>query len=91
MKFSRRTLIAMSSAALFSMHLRSAIFTTLVLLVAACSPGAVENQDANGAGPAGDTAYDGVYFKRGNVVVSNLDRAYRIWIVLYELPGALSQ
>ena len=83
MKFSRRTMIAMSSAALFSLNMRSAICTTLVLLVAACSPGAVGDQEANGADPGGDTAYDGVYFKRGNVVVSDLDRAYKIWIDLF--------
>ena len=27
--------------------------------------------------------YDGVYFKRGNLVVSDLERAYRIWIDLF--------
>lgn len=63
--------------------MRSSICVTLVLLVAACSPGAVGDQEANGADPAGDTAYDGVYFKRGNVVVSDLDRAYKIWIDLF--------
>ena len=36
----------------FFMNMRSAICITLVLLVVACSPGAVENQDANAAGPA---------------------------------------
>ncbi len=63
--------------------MRSSICVTLVLLVAACSPGAVGNQEANGADPAGDAAYDGVYFKRGNVVVSDLDRACKIWIDLF--------
>ena len=63
--------------------MRSAICTTMVLLVAACSPGAVENQDANAAGPSGDAAYDGVYFRRGNIVVSDLERAYKIWIDLF--------
>ena len=63
--------------------MRSAIFGTLVLLVTACSPGAGENQEEGVAGPAGEVAYDGVLFRRGNVVVSDLDRAYKIWIDLF--------
>lgn len=67
--------------------MRSAIFGTLILLAAACAPGAVEDQDADaeGAGPSGTAAaaYDGVYFRRGNIVVSDLERAYRIWIDLF--------
>ena len=73
----------MSIAALFSMNMRSAICITLVLLVAACAPGAVENPGADVADPAGDAAYDGVYFRRGNIVVSDLERAYKIWIDLF--------
>ncbi|MXZ29000.1 MAG: VOC family protein [Gammaproteobacteria bacterium] len=69
--------------------MRSAVFGILVLLVAACSPGAGENQEADGAatadgdGPAGEALYDGVLFRRGNIVVSDLDRAYTIWIDLF--------
>ena len=61
----------------------------LVLAGSACSPDAVENQDADaeGAGPSGDAApaavYDGVLFRRGNIVVSDLDRAYTLWIDLF--------
>ncbi len=65
------------------MNTRSAICTTLVLLVAACAPGAVENPGADVADPAGDAAFDGVYFRRGNIVVSDLERAYKIWIDLF--------
>lgn len=53
------------------------------MLAAACAPGAGGNQDEGGAGPSGDAAYDGVLFKRGNIVVSDLDRAYKIWIDLF--------
>lgn len=60
--------------------MRSVIFGTLVLLAASCAPGAGGNQ---GDGAAGDAAYDGVLFKRGNIVVSDLDRAYKIWIDLF--------
>ncbi|MXW21662.1 MAG: VOC family protein [Gammaproteobacteria bacterium] len=69
--------------------MRSAVFGILVLLVAACSPGAGENQEADGAatadgdGPAGEALYDGVLFRRGNIVVSDLDRAYKLWIDLF--------
>ena len=45
-----------------------------------CSPTAVENQDANGARPAVEEVYDGVLFRRGNLVVSDLDRAFKVWI-----------
>ena len=54
--------------------MRNVLFGTLVLLVAACSPG---------AGPAGEAVYYGVLFKRGNLVVSDLERAYKIWIDLF--------
>ena len=63
--------------------MRSAIFGTLVLVVAACSPGAGENQDADGAEPSSEAVYDGVLFRRGNLVVSDLERAYGIWIDLF--------
>ena len=62
--------------------MRIAICSILVLLVAACAPGPVENQGADGVEPARDAEYDGVLFKRGNVVVSDLDRAYTLWIDL---------
>ena len=62
--------------------MRSAICSTLILLLAACAPGAVENQAANGADPSADAEYDGALFKRGNVVVSDLDRACTLWIDL---------
>lgn len=64
--------------------MRNAVFGTLVLLVAACSPDAVENQDADGAGPVGEAVYGGVLFRRGNIVVSDLERAYTIRAAL---PG----
>ncbi|MDE0327941.1 MAG: VOC family protein [Anaerolineaceae bacterium] len=63
--------------------MRSAIFGTLVLLAAACSPDAGENQEENGAEPAREAVYDGVLFRRGNIVVSDLERAYTIWIDLF--------
>ncbi|MCY3989478.1 MAG: hypothetical protein OXF94_12995, partial [Gammaproteobacteria bacterium] len=69
--------------------MRSAVFGTLCLLLAACSPGAGENQEADGAatadgaGTAGEAVYDGVLFRRGNIVVSDLERAYTIWIDLF--------
>ena len=69
--------------------MRSAVFGILVLLLAACSPGAGENQEADGAatadgaGPAGEALYDGVLFRRGNIVVSDLERAYTLWIDLF--------
>ena len=62
--------------------MRSAICSTLILLLAACAPGAVENQAANDAGPSSDAEYDGALFKRGNIVVSDLDRACTLWIDL---------
>ena len=66
----------------------------LVLVGGACSPGAVENEGAEvvegaegaeapeAAGPSNETVYDGALFKRGNIVVSDLDRAYTLWIDL---------
>ena len=69
--------------------MRNAVFGILVLLLAACSPDAGENQEADGAdtvedaGAAGEVAYDGVLFRRGNIVVSDLERAYTLWIDLF--------
>ena len=63
--------------------MRRTVFGTLVLLLAACSPGVGENQEENGADPAGEAVYDGVLFRRGNIVVSDLERAYTIWIDLF--------
>ncbi len=63
--------------------MRSVICSTLILLLAGCAPGAVENQEPNDVGAANEAEYDGVYFKRGNVVVSDLERAYKIWIDLF--------
>ena len=63
--------------------LRSAICSTLVLLLAACSPDPVETPVAPDAVASGNAGYDGVQFKRGNLVVSDLERAYRIWIELF--------
>ena len=34
------------------------------------------------AGPSSETVYDGALFKRGNIVVSDLERAYTLWIDL---------
>lgn len=62
--------------------MRSAICSALVLLLAACAPGAVENQGPNASDTGSDAAYDGVLFKRGKVVVSDLDRACTLWIDL---------
>ena len=53
--------------------MRNAVCSTLILLLAAC---------ANGGDPASDAEYDGALFKRGNVLVSDLDRAYTLWIDL---------
>ena len=64
-------------------NMRTAILSTLILFVAACSPGAGENQEENVADPAGEAVYDGVLFRRGNIVVSDLERAYTIWIDLF--------
>lgn len=63
--------------------MRSAIFCTVFLAVAACAPDAAENQGANDSAPSSGAEYDGVYFRRGNIVVSDLDRAFRIWIDLF--------
>lgn len=52
------------------------------LALVACAPGASENQGTNDAEPASDAAYDGALFRRGNIVVSDLDRAYTLWIDL---------
>ena len=73
------------------------VLVVLALVGGACSPGAVENESAEateaseasgaskaseGAGPPGETVYDGALFKRGNIVVSDLERAYTLWIDL---------
>lgn len=62
--------------------MRSAVWSALVLLLAACAPEAVERQEASSADPAPDSGYDGVYFRRANLVVSDLDRALKLWIDL---------
>ncbi len=64
-------------------NVRSVICSALILSFAACSPSDIEEQEANAAGPASDAEYDGVYFKRGNLVVSDLERACKIWIDLF--------
>ena len=68
------------------------VLVVLALVGGACSPGAVENEGADSAaaaegaeaaGPSGEAVYDGALFKRGNIVVSDLERAYTLWIDLF--------
>ncbi len=45
--------------------------------------GAEGAEAPEGVGPSNETVYDGALFKRGNIVVSDLDRAYTLWIDLF--------
>ena len=71
--------------------MRNVVWSTVVLLLAACASGSVEYQEPGSAGPAGDAGYDGVYFRRANLVVSDLDRALKLWIDLFGMQvGAVT-
>lgn len=73
--------------------MRSVVWSSVVLLLAACAPGPVEHQEAGGSDPASDAGYDGVYFRRANLVVSDLERALKLWIDVFgmQVGGVTSQ